>query len=224
MDQIKIAIVDDQRLFRDGLAALLKSVPEFALTAVWENGRDCIDQLPGLPITPQVLLVDMNMPEMNGVELTTILQKKYPAIRIIILTVYEQERFIFKMIEAGASAYLLKNSETEEVIHAIRTVYRSGYYFNETVVQVMKNGSRKPLPALRNSNNIPIELTGREKEVLLLICKELTNTEIASHLYISTRTVDGHRNNLLAKTGARNTAGLVLFAVSNGLLDILPQH
>lgn len=223
MDTIKIALVEDQQLFRESLAALLERIPGFELLAVCENGKVFMDMLPGLPIAPEVVLVDMDMPEMNGVELTEALHKQRPDIRIIILTVYNQERFMVKMVEAGASGYLLKNCGTEEVLNAIRQVHSAGYYFNEFFMNAMKRGAKSKSPATLDFNHIPVELTEREKEILLLICQELTNTEIAEKLFISPRTVDGHRNNLLAKTGARNTAGLVVFAVTNNLLQILPR-
>lgn len=223
MDTIKIALVEDQQLFRESLAALLERIPGFELLAVCENGKVFMDTLPGLPVAPEVVLVDMDMPEMNGVELTEALQKQRPDIRIIILTVYNQERFMVKMVEAGASGYLLKNCGTEEVLNAIRQVHSAGYYFNEFFMNAMKRGAKSKSPATLDFNHIPVELTEREKEILLLICQELTNTEIAEKLFISPRTVDGHRNNLLAKTGARNTAGLVVFAVTNNLLQILPR-
>jgi DNA-binding NarL/FixJ family response regulator len=222
-NKIKIALVDDQQLFRESLAALLDRVPEFELLAVCENGKAFMDQLAALPNEPEVVLVDMNMPEMNGVELTELLHKTRPEMKIIILTVYDQERFMVKMIEAGACGYLLKNCGAEEVINAIRQAQASGYYFNEFFRNAVNQGAKYRSAVIRDLNHIPIELSEREKEVLLLICQELTNVEIGEKLFISSRTVDGHRNNLLAKTGARNTAGLVVFAVTNDLFQILPR-
>lgn len=223
MNKIKIALVEDQQLFRESLAALLERIPEFEVLAVCENGKVFMDMLPRLPVAPDVMLVDMDMPEMNGVELTEALHKQRPDIKIIILTVYNQERFMVKMVEAGASGYLLKNCGTEEVLNAIRQVYSAGYYFNEFFLNAMKSGAKSKSTATLDFNHIPVELTEREREILLLICQELTNIEIGEKLFISPRTVDGHRNNLLSKTGARNTAGLVVFAVTNNLFQILPR-
>jgi DNA-binding NarL/FixJ family response regulator len=163
------------------------------------------------------------MPEMNGAELTEVLQKKYPTVKVIILSAYDQERFVHKMVEAGAAGYLFKNCDIEEVLLAINTTFKSGFYFNDAVLSAMRNGAKYKGGPLRNIANVAIELSDREQEVLHLICKEFTNPEIAAQLHISPRTVDGHRNNLLAKTGSRNTAGLVLFAVSNNLFDVLPR-
>ena len=138
----------------------------------------------------------------------------------MVLSVYDQERFIGKMIEAGASGYLTKNCEIEELVTAVNTVYKTGFYFNNVTLRAMRKALQYRSGDIRNLNNISVELTGREKEVLELLCKEFTNTEIAEKLLISSRTVEGHRNNLLLKSGSRNTAGLVIFAIKNGLFDI----
>lgn len=222
--KIKIAIVEDQRLFRDGLLSLIKEDGGYDIVATAENGRDFLNQLEQSASLPHVALVDMNMPEMNGFELIEIMQKKYPAIKVIILTVYNQERFIIKMIEAGVAGYLVKNCEIEEVLQAINAAHKSGFYFNEATMMAMRNShqsksNRSASNQIRSFANIPVELTERETEVLRLICREYTNPEIAEILNLSARTVDGHRTNLLAKTGSKNTAGLVLFAVNNGLYD-----
>jgi len=220
MEKIKVALADDQQLFRQGLAQLIKANTDFDLVIEAENGKAFLDQLKQDSILPDIALIDMHMPEMNGVELNEMLQKNYPSIRVIILSVYDQERFIGKMIQAGASGYLTKNCETEELITAIQTTYKSGFYFNNTTLKAMRNASALNNNSLINFNNIPIDLTSREKEVLQFICKELTNAEIAAQLFISPRTVEGHRNSLLIKAGCRNTAGLVVFAIKNGLFEV----
>jgi DNA-binding NarL/FixJ family response regulator len=217
MSKIKIMLVDDQHLFRKGLASLIRGVEEFELLSEEESAKAVLERLKLTESLPDVLLVDMNMPEMNGVELTAILHKKYPEIRIIILTVYDQERFINKMVQGGANGYLLKNCEVNELTTAIKTVCRTGFYFNEMTLQAIRNASKYKDAHVTNINNIPIELTKRETEVLQLICQEYTNGEIAEKMFLSPRTVEGHRNNLLAKIGCRNTAGLVLFAVTYGI-------
>jgi len=130
-----------------------------------------------------------------------------------------QERFIVRMIEAGVAGYLVKNCEIEEVRQAIRTAHKTGFYFNEATMMAMRNGYKMKNTQVKSFANIPVELTEREVEVLRLICREYTNVEIAEQLSISPRTVDGHRNNLLAKAGCKNTAGLVLFAVNNNIYD-----
>lgn len=222
MNKIKIAVAEDQQLFRNGIEALLKEEADLEVMTGVENGRILLDWLNETKVLPDVVLADMDMPEMNGIELTERLQKDYPSIRVIMLTVFDQDRFINKMIEMGAAGYLLKNCDFEEVVMAIRTVHKTGFYINENMLKAMRSRQKSKNGQLRSVDNIPIELTDRELEILKLICMELTNTEIAERLYISARTVDGHRNKLLAKTGCRNTAGLVLFAVNYHIYESNP--
>ena len=219
MDKIRIAIIEDQRLFRDGLQAMLKEDVELDVVAVADNGKQFLDIVRAGLELPNVALVDMNMPEMNGFELTEVIQKQYPDTRVIILSVHNQERFISKMVEAGVAGYLVKNCDIQEVVLAIKTAHKTGFYFNEATLTAMRNARRHKAGQVRSITNIPIELSARELDVLKLICMEHTNVEIAEMLFLSPRTVDGHRNNLLAKIGCRNTAGLVLFAVANGFYD-----
>ena len=217
---ILISLIDDQQLFRSGLASLIQSVPGFTLLSEAENGKIFIDQLEASARLPDIALIDMEMPEMNGVELNAALQKKYPSIKVIVLSTYNQERFIAKMIEAGACGYLTKNCEIEELKTAINSTYKNGFYFNQDTLAAMRNISQYKSSDIKNISNIAIELTAREKEVLVLLCNELSNIEIGERLFISPRTVEGHRNNLLSKTGCRNTAGLVIFAIKNNLFHI----
>jgi DNA-binding NarL/FixJ family response regulator len=219
MNKIRIAVADDQQLFRQGLVALINDVDELELVAEAENGRLLLEQLRKLPQLPDLALIDMNMPEMNGVELNDILHNEFPTIKVIVLTVYDQERFISRMVDAGACGYLLKNCDSEELMTAIRAVDKNGFYLNNNTLKAMRNAAHYRNQNIRNINNIPIEISSREQEVLKLICRELTNAEIAEKLFISSRTVEGHRNNLLAKTGCRNTAGLVIFAIRHGIFD-----
>ena len=217
---ILISLIDDQQLFRSGLASLIRSVPGFTLLSEAENGKLFIEGLESSGALPHIALIDMEMPEMNGVELNAILQQKYPSIKVIVLSTYNQERFIAKMIEAGACGYLTKNCEIEELKTAINSTYKNGFYFNRDTLAAMRNASQYKLSDIKNISNIAIELTAREKEVLVLLCNELSNIEIGERLFISPRTVEGHRNNLLSKTGCRNTAGLVIFAIKNNLFHI----
>jgi len=124
------------------------------------------------------------------------------------------------MIEAGACGYLTKNCEINELINAVNSTYKNGFYFNPTILHAMRKASQYKLSDIKNISNISIELTSREKEILVLLCKEFTTHEIGEKLFISPRTVEGHRNNLLTKTGCRNTAGLVIFAIKYGLFNI----
>ena len=221
MRKIRLVIADDQLLFRKGLAALIEKEEDLNLLAEADNGQELLDKLRVLPNPPDVALIDMHMPVMNGVELNDILHREYPDTKVIILSVYDQERFISKMIEAGASGYLIKNTEVEELITAVRKVHESGFYFNQASLAAMKNAWQYRSQNIRNLSRIPIDLTDREREVLKLICKEYTNNEMADTLNISVRTVEGHRNNLLAKTGCKNTAGLVVFAIRYEVFNLM---
>lgn len=216
-----IAVVDDQLLFRQGLAALITGVEDFNLLLEAESGNDLLEKLEASPVLPHVLLMDMKLPDMNGSELNALLQKKYPSVKVIVVSMYDQERFIYRMIEGGACGYLAKNCGKEELVAAINSVLRSGFYFNTSTMQAMRNAATYQKQGMRNLNNIPVELSEREEEVLKLICREYTNTEIAAELFISVRTAEGHRNKLLLKTGCKNSAGLVVFAIRHGLFDIM---
>lgn len=219
MNVIRIALVDDQQLFRQSLALLLANVPDFQLIMEAGNGDDFLTQLSDRSVLPDIALTDMEMPGMDGIALNDALRSQYPGIRVIVLSVHARERLIARMIEAGASGYLVKNCDKEELITAIRTTYRTGFYINAQVLQAIQHSAGQKNTPIRNVNNIPITLTRRETEVLQLICQEYGNQEIADKLYLSARTVEGHRNNLLIKTGCRNTAGLVLFAVRYGIVN-----
>ncbi|PUZ21538.1 two component transcriptional regulator, LuxR family [Chitinophaga costaii] len=220
MSKIKIVIADDQHLFREGLANLLQANPDYQLLAQAANGRLLLEQLSALETLPDIALIDMNMPEMNGVELNVMLSQHYPTIRVIVLSVHGEERYMSRMIEAGACGYLKKNCEVQELYTTINNTYQFGFYFNAESVSAMRNASRYRQQDIQNLNNIPITLTDRELHVLKLVCEECTNAEIAARLLISIRTVEGHRNNLLAKIGCKNTAGLVRFAIRYNIFEV----
>jgi DNA-binding NarL/FixJ family response regulator len=217
MDKIRVAIVDDQHLFRKAIADLLAGTEGFELLTDAGNGREFLETLAQLEHLPDIVLVDLDMPEMNGVELNEILHSRYPAIKTIILSVFNQERFISRMIDAGANGYLEKNCSIEELVTAVNTVHKTGFYFNAACINALRHASSHRSKKITNVNNIEFDLTPREHEILELICTECTNVEIADKLFISVRTVEGHRNNLLLKVGCRNTAGLVTFAITRGI-------
>lgn len=221
MEVIRIGLVDDQKLFRQSLAALITGINGFELVMEADHGVDCLDKLKNLPAPPQVILMDMEMPEMDGMELNTKLHEQYPDIKVIVLSVHARERLIARMIEAGASGYLFKNCDKDELITAIQTVVSSGYYINAQVLKAIQQNAGQKDRTMRVGSKIPVELSSREKEILNLICREFSNAEIAEKLFISVRTAEGHRNNLLVKTGCRNTAGLVLFAIKYHLVELV---
>ena len=219
MSSIKVAITDDQVLFRRGIASIINTFEGISIVLEADNGRMLLDSLQTLESLPDVVLLDLSMPELNGIETTKILHVSYPSIKIIILSVYGEDRFVTHLMELGVNAYLFKNVEPEEVERAIRTVMDKDFYFNEAFLNAMKNRLTNKRQKILLTDNIPSTLTAREIEVLKLICQQKTAQEIAEQLFISVRTVDGHRNNLLEKTGVRNSAGLVLFAIKHRLID-----
>ena len=219
MKPIRILLADDQLLFRKGLSALFSDVPDIEVIGEASNGLELLKLLEHATRLPDVILMDLNMPVFSGIDATEAIHKKYPAIKIIALSIHDEERYIARVIEKGASGYLVKNTEPEEVEKAIKEVIKSGFYFNEHILSAIKKRAclkKKQIPVTIFNGDI----SDREIDVLKLICREYTAAEIASALYISVRTVDGHRQKLLDKTGARNTAGLVLYAIKNQLVEI----
>jgi DNA-binding NarL/FixJ family response regulator len=214
---INVAIADDQKLFRKGMAALVNSFDNMHLIFEAEDGQHLLDLLGNVQEPPDVILLDLSMPNLNGLETLKILKENHEAIKVIILTIHEAENYILATIQAGANGYLAKNAEPEEVEKAIIEVFNNDFYFTLPMLEVMRKGLvKKSLPMVFESHN----LTPREKEVLELICKQYNSNEIAEKLFLSNRTVEGHRNNLLLKTGNRNTAGLVLYALKHKLIDL----
>lgn len=215
---INIAIADDQKLFRKGMVALLSTFENITLLFEAGNGIELLELCEQAEIKPHVILLDLSMPEMNGLDALKILKQKYPAIAVIVLTIHEAENFILATIQAGANGYLAKNAEPEEVELAIREVHKNDFHFTLPMLEIMRKGLTKKIHAsqLENQHN----LTPREIEVLQLICKQFNSVEIAEKLFLSNRTVEGHRNNLLIKTGSRNTAGLVLYALQHKMIDL----
>jgi DNA-binding NarL/FixJ family response regulator len=216
MSKIKIAIADDYKIFREGLKVGLSADDAMEVVLEADNGEDLMKGLE--TITPDVILMDLKMPLMDGMEATREVRKKYPSIKVLVVSMYEDDKFIIHLMENGANGYLLKNTEPDEIRRSIYSVHENGYYFNDLVNKallkklVLKNN-------LKPSFNQNVELTEREQEVLKLICEEKTAAEIAKEIFLSPRSVEGIRQRLIEKVGVRNSAGLVMFAVKNGLVD-----
>jgi DNA-binding NarL/FixJ family response regulator len=213
MEKIRIIIADDHQLFRNGLKILLNAFPEFEVTAEASNGEEFLRLLKDTPA--EVVLMDINMPEMDGIEATRKGLKMCPELDIIALSMYGEEEYYYKMVDAGAKGFLLKDSDISEVKEAILTVRKGGSYFSQEllyhVIQKIKH---------REAESKSANLSRREKEILVKICEGLSNQEIAESLFISKRTVDKHRANLLGKTNSKNTASLILFAIRNKLIEV----
>ena len=217
-NSVRIALVDDHLLFRRGIEAILRASDSTEIVFETGEGQDFLDWLSEKKTPPEVVLLDIEMPGINGIQMAEELRKTYPGIRIIILSMHFRENLIAGLVEKGVHGYLPKNCDPGELLNAISTVQRTGFYFNEAVLKAMQknmSGVKKRAPDV----TMGFGITPREKEVLELICRENTTAEIAEKLCLSMRTVDGHRNNLLQKTGAKNSAGLVLFAVRHRIID-----
>jgi DNA-binding NarL/FixJ family response regulator len=221
MPAIRLAIADDEVLIRKGLALVIRDFEGIELIMEAGNGQELLDQLALGKVVPNVVILDLRMPVLDGIETAKKLSADYPDIRIIILSTYFSKAFVLNMLEIGAAAYLPKNTDPDEMEQTIRGVVEKGFYYNEAVMSIVReNLMSKKKPALPG---FEIALTKREKEVLQLICEQYTNAEIADKLFISTRTVEGHRNNLLQKLNCRNTAGLVAVAIRRELITIDPS-
>ncbi len=216
---VLIAIADDEALFRRGMRLILEDYPGLQVMLEAENGQDLLDKIRASDELPDVLLLDLKMPVMGGIEAAEVIRREFPSILIIVISSHFSKAFIINMIEIGASAYLGKNTAPDEVVETIRMVREKGFYYNTSVMAIIRENIMAPMQG-KNSRDMQVEITNREKEVLQLICEEYTTQEIADRLYLSVRTVDGHRNNLLSKLGCRNTAGLVVYALQNGLVKI----
>lgn len=217
MNSINVAIADDEALFRKGMMLLLNGYENLEVNLEAENGKDLLNKLEEAEIFPDVLLLDLKMPQMNGIEVAKIIRERYSGLKIVVISTHFSRAFIINMIELGAGAYLPKNSEPQEVVHTIEAVFNNGFHYNKEVMAIIRENmitKKKP------KAYFPFELTTREKEILELICKQYTTPEIASELFISPRTVDGHRNNLLSKLNCKNVAGLVVFALQNEVVKL----
>ncbi|KPM30706.1 Two component transcriptional regulator, LuxR family protein [Croceitalea dokdonensis DOKDO 023] len=208
---IKVAVLDDHNMVLKGIESMLEDVENIGITATYNLGKQLLGEIEAE--VPDVLLLDINLPDVNGIDICKTLIKKYPDLAILALSNYSETGFIKNMLRNGAKGYLLKNTGKAELIRAIETVCGGKQYLPLEIKDILLNDS------IGNSTTsfIP-KLTRREKEVLSLIVKEHTTQEISEKLFISPKTVESHRNNLTQKLGVRNTAGLVRVALEKGLL------
>ena len=218
---ITVGIVEDQVLFREGVRAIISDWPDTKVIFESPDGYSVMDRLSKSAIVPDVMLVDLSLPPngdnpFSGLDLTRVLLKYHPSIKIIILSVHNDENYIAQLIEEGAHGYLLKDCNPSEVHEAIISAHTKGSYINQrTLLAIQHNlGNKKKI------KKPSLVITKREEEILLLICQQFTAEEIAEKLFISVKTVNGHRNNLLQKTGSRNVTGLVLYALKNNIFKL----
>lgn len=213
MAAYSILLVDDHLLFREGLKLLLGISPSIGEIYQASSGEECLNLLES--VFPDVVLMDIEMPGIDGIETTRKALIRYPTIKVIALSMFGDEVYYLRMIEAGAKGFILKNSDIEVVLKAIEDVIDGQNYFSsEVMANLVLHLNKRKNSETRN------ELTERETEILYLICKGMSNQEIALMLNLSKRTVDKHRENLLLKTDSKNTAGLVMFAIKNGVISV----
>ncbi|SHN18939.1 response regulator transcription factor [Flavobacterium xinjiangense] len=215
-DTIKIILVDDELLFRKGISFLLEREKNLEVIFEASNGDELISFLQLNSNHPDIIIMDLKMPVINGVEATKIIRKEFPEIKIIALTSYDSKSFVANMIDVGAVSYLIKNATPQDLLTTINEVALKGFYYTDSVIKVIKEDvlTNKKLKSNFDNNF----LTKREIEVLKLICSQKSSVEIGEQLFISPRTVEGHRNSLLLKTQSKNIAGLVVYAVQNDII------
>ncbi len=215
-EPIKVAIADDHKIFRDGIKMALSGKEYIKIIWEAEDGKDLIHKIKIK--MPHVLLMDIRMPEMDGVNAISLLRKEYEELKIIVLTMYDDQEMISKMMEMGANAYLTKTTDPEEIYNAILTCMNDDFYFNDLVNKAVllklqtKKGPRQYYPS-------PIKLSEKEVRILKLIAEDKTTEEISKEVFLSPRTIETIRQNMKTKVGAKTIAGLVMYAMKNKLLE-----
>ncbi|MBD3637664.1 MAG: response regulator transcription factor [Crocinitomicaceae bacterium] len=222
MPEVKIAIAEDQEMFRAGLAKVINSKKGLKVTIEAANGKDLINQARGN--VPDIVFMDFQMPIMNGIEATRILTSKYPDIKILMLSNYEAEEFVLNSIANGAVGYITKEESAEEIFKAIESTCSTGYYLNDRtskhlIGNLVSQGKIKP-----RFEDEEEQLNEAEIEVIKLMSRELTTKEIADMLHKSARTIDGYKASIMTKTGVKNACGVIMYGVKNGIIKIDKEY
>jgi DNA-binding NarL/FixJ family response regulator len=222
MNPVRLLVVDDHKMIINGIRSMLQDVPDIQVVAEANDGDQAlatIEQQQGV----DVILMDIKMPNMNGIDATQAVVKRYPQTRVLALTMFDDDDYITSMLQAGATGYILKNTGRDELVEAIRRVSLGQPYFSKEVTSAVMSKYMARREGIGGSSRVstlpPIELTNREIEILKLIALEMTNQEIADKLFISPRTVHSHRRNLMQKIGVKNTAGLVRYAINHQMIE-----
>jgi DNA-binding NarL/FixJ family response regulator len=214
MKKNRIIVVDDHEIFRKGLRLVMSKFDHAEIVAEATNGQEFLDMLPS--VEADIIFMDIQMPQMNGIDATIKALEMKPDLKVVALSMFGEEKYLQSMLEAGASGFMLKNIDKDKLYKAIEVIASGNNYFSEELLVFF---TRKFLSKPKNSESMP-KLTERELEVLKLIAQGKTDKEIADSLFISERTVNGHRANLISKTGSKNTVNLLVYAIKNGLIDL----
>ncbi len=219
---VSIALADDHQLVRKGIRLLLENISEFNVVAEAANGRELLDILSNLSVLPDLVLVDVNMPVMNGQETVQDLRSRYPELRIVALSIYNQLPVIREMIRLGANAYLFKDSSPEMFRKVLHEVHTKGFYYDRQVVDslLMPEAQEKTAGGESRMQKMIQELTAREREFICYCCSEYTYKEIADKMGVSQRTVDGYRENTFDKLNVKSRTGIVMFAFQAGIMKL----
>ncbi len=219
MKTTKILIVDDHEVVRDGLKNILTSLENITIAGEAGNGEDAVKMYSSLK--PDLVIMDISMPGMNGIEATKIIKEKDPDARILILTMHDNQEYLNQIIRSGAKGFILKNTDKDELLEAVKTVSGGDNFFSKDISKlIIDNYIRTAKETEKNDGYKEVPLTKREIEILKLIASGYSNQEIANILYISYNTVDTHRKNIMHKLSIKNTAGLVRYAIEKGLISL----
>ncbi|MCX6135153.1 MAG: response regulator transcription factor [Ignavibacteriales bacterium] len=217
MDKIRILLADDHMLIRSGIATLLQSIKDFVIVGEAEDGEDAVHKTSEL--RPTVVVIDLSMPKLSGIEATKIIKKRYPETNVLVLTMHENEEYVYQILKSGASGYVLKSAGKDELATAIRAAAKGEKFFSPRISQLMAEGYVKRVEkGGQDAARVDVTLTRREREILALVASGLTNQQIADQLFISPRTVDTHRTNLMQKLEIHDLANLVRYAIEHGII------
>lgn len=215
MEKIRIVLVDDHQMFRDGVKAVLSDEANIEVVGEVGNGNDLYKLLDSVSI--DLIITDISMPEISGIEITKHVSEKFPNIKILILSMHTNEEFITKALSSGANGYLPKDTSMSELLDAINTIYKGDNYYNKTISDTIL---KSVIDKSKKDSSDNKSLTNREKEIVALVVDGLTNKEIADKLCISIRTVDSHKNNVMQKLHLKSSVELVKYAIKNKIVDI----
>jgi DNA-binding NarL/FixJ family response regulator len=219
MKKIKILLADDHSVVRQGLRTLLQSAPEFSVIGEAANGEEAVRLAKTRP--PDIVIIDISMPKLNGIEATRRIKENNPAAKVLILTIHENEEYVYQMIRAGANGYVLKNADKKELFAAVRAVAGGERFFSPGISKlIIDEFIKQAREQNAGKQSSAPHLTKRETEILRFIALGLTNKKIAEKLFLSIRTVNTHRTNLMQKLNIHDTAGLVRYAIQNGIVDV----